>query len=310
MLYDTIIIGSGPAGLTAALYAARAQISTLIIEKEVTGGQVAITHEVENYPGGMAGETGPELIERMEKQARSFGAEFVRDSVTALELEGSEKQVVCKKQTYRAKTVILATGGSPRRIGCPGEREFTGRGVSYCATCDGFFFKDLEIFAIGGGDTAVEESIFLTKFAKKVTIVHRRDKLRAVGLSVQKANDNPKIEYLWDTVVEEIRGDDEVSSIIFKNIKTNETTEYKADPTDKTFGIFVFVGFEPVNEIFTKQLTTDESGYVLTDADMRTNIPGVFAAGDVRQKNLRQIVTATADGAIAAMQAEKYIHNH
>ena len=308
MTYDTIIIGAGPAGLAAALYASRAQLSTLVLERAAVGGQAAVTHEVENYPGGMLKETGPELVGRMEQQARSFGASFAQDDVVKLDLQGPEKKVFCQKQTYTAKSVIIATGGSPRKIGCKGEAEFTGRGVSYCATCDGFFFKDLEVFAIGGGDVAVEEGVFLTKFAKKVTIVHRRDKLRAVGLSVQKANDNPKIEYLWDTVVEEIKGDTEVRSIVFKNVKTGELSEYFANKDDGTFGVFVFVGFEPVNSIFTEHLTTDEAGYVITDADMRTNIPGVFAAGDIRQKSLRQIVTATSDGAIAAMQAEKYIH--
>ena len=307
-MYDTIIIGAGPAGLTAALYAGRSKLSTLVIEKGAIGGQIALTSDIENYPGALHEDTGSSLCERMAEQAKGFGAQFVTDTVVDLVLEGKEKKVICQDQTYSAKTVIIATGGSPKKIGCPGEAELTGKGVSYCATCDGFFFADLEIFAIGGGDAAVEEAIYLTKFARKVTIVHRRDQLRAAASIVERAKLNPRISFLWDTVVEEIKGEDIVESILFKNVKTGEITQHTADEEDGTFGIFVFIGFDPVNKLLQGKLTMDAAGYIITDDNMHTNIEGVYVVGDVRQKSLRQVVTATSDGAIAAMQAEKYLH--
>ncbi|MCL2618750.1 MAG: FAD-dependent oxidoreductase, partial [Defluviitaleaceae bacterium] len=264
----------------------------------------------ENYPGALHEDTGASLCERIAEQAKGFGAEFVTDTVVDLQLEGSEKKVVCKGNTYSAKTVIIATGGSPKKIGCPGEAELTGKGVSYCATCDGFFFSDLDIFAIGGGDAAVEEAVYLTKFARKVTIVHRRDQLRAAASIVDRAKANAKIEFLWDTVVEEIKGEDIVESIVFKNVKTGALHEHTANEDDGTFGVFVFIGFDPVNALIKDKITTDSAGYVITDDNMHTNIPGVYVVGDVRQKSLRQVVTATSDGAIAAMQAEKYLHDH
>jgi len=309
-MYDTIIIGAGPAGLTAALYAGRSKLSTLVIEKGAIGGQIAITSDIENYPGALHEDTGSSLCERMAEQAKGFGAQFVTDTVVGLELEGVEKKVICQDRTYSAKTVIVATGGSPKKIGCPGEAELTGKGVSYCATCDGFFFSDLEIFAIGGGDAAVEEACYLTKFARKVTIVHRRDQLRAAASIVERAKANEKIAFLWDTVVEEIKGEDIVESIVFKNVKTGELTEHTASEEDGTFGVFVFIGFDPVSALIKDKLTTDHAGYVITDENMNTNIDGVYVVGDVRQKSLRQVVTATGDGAIAAMQAEKYLHDH
>lgn len=309
-LYDTIIIGAGPAGLTAALYAGRSKLSTLVIEKGAVGGQIALTSDIENYPGALHEDTGSSLCERMAEQAKGFGAEFVFDTVTDLVLDDSEKKVICQDATYSARTVIIATGGSPKKIGCPGETELTGKGVSYCATCDGFFFTDLDIFAIGGGDAAVEEAIYLTKFARKVTIVHRRDQFRAAASIVERAKANDKIHFLLDTVVEEIRGDDIVEGIVFRNVKTGEITEHIANEEDGTFGVFVFVGFDPVSALLKCKLTMDPAGYVITDDNMNTNIPGVYVVGDVRQKFLRQVVTATGDGAIAAMQAEKYLHEH
>ena len=309
-MYDTIIIGAGPAGLAAALYAGRSRLSTLIIEKGAVGGQIALTSDIENYPGALHEDTGSSLCERMAEQAKGFGAQFVTDTVVDLELEGSEKKVVCQDQTYSAKTVIIATGGSPKKIGCSGEAELTGKGVSYCATCDGFFFADLEVFAIGGGDAAVEEAMYLTKFARKVTIVHRRDQLRAAASIVERAKANEKIHFLWDSVVEEIKGNDIVESIVFKNVKTGELTTHTADEEDGTFGVFVFIGFDPVSALLRGKITMDAVGYVITDDNMHTNIEGVFVVGDVRQKSLRQVVTATSDGAIAAMQAEKYLHEH
>lgn len=281
-------------------------MSTLVIEKGVTGGQIALTSEVDNYPGAPAESTGPSLVERMKEQAVSFGAEFVLDEITSVELDGLEKVVRSAGKEYRSKTVILATGAKPKRLECPGEDEFTGRGVAYCATCDGAFFTDMRIFVIGGGDTAVDEALFLSKIARQVTIVHRRDELRAAKSIQEKAFHNPKIDFIWDSVVEEIKGEGVVGSIVLKNVKTGETTEIVADPEDGTFGIFVLVGYDPATELFNGVIAM-EKGYIMTDNDMKTSVPGVFAAGDLRVKSLRQVVTATSDGAIAAVQAEKYI---
>lgn len=305
-IYDVIIIGAGPAGLAAGSYAGRARMDTLIIEKQKDGGQIVITAEIENYPGGIEGETGPSLIERMVKQAQGFGAERVFDTIEDVELEGEIKHLKGKKADYYAKTVIIATGAVPRPIGCPGEKELTGKGVSYCATCDGAFFEDLEIFVVGGGDSAVEEAMYLTRFGRKVTIIHRRDELRAAKSIQEKAFANPKIDFMWDSVVVELKGDGVLESMVVKNVKTGELTEIVADEDDGTFGVFCFIGFLPHSELFEGKVEMDH-GYIVTDDNMRTNIPGVFAAGDIRVKSLRQVVTAAADGAIAAVQANKYI---
>jgi thioredoxin reductase (NADPH) len=306
-IYDVVIIGEGPAGLAAGLYASRARLKTLIIEKEKAGGQIVTTDEVANYPGSVENASGPSLIARMVEQAEEFGAEKVIDTIKDVELEGKIKVLKGEKGEYQAKTVIIATGAKPRPIGCPGEKELTGRGVSYCATCDAAFFEDMEVFVVGGGDTAVEEGMYLTKFARKVTIIHRRDELRAAKSIQEKAFKNEKMNFMWDSVVEEIKGDGIVESMVVKNIKTGEKTEIHADEDDGTFGIFVFIGFTPATQLFEGKVEL-ENGYIPTDADMKTNIPGVFAAGDCRVKSLRQVVTATADGAIAAVQAEKYIN--
>ncbi len=308
-MYDVIIIGAGPAGLSAGLYAARANLDVVILEKMYPGGQIAITDEVDNYPGSEPNASGPSLTARMAEQAKHFGAKIVTDSVQDISLEGHIKVVEGKKNTYEGKTVIIATGGRPRLIGCPGEKEFTGRGVSYCATCDAPFFRDLEVFVVGGGDAAVEEALYITKFARKVTIVHRRDELRAAKSIVEKAKVNEKISFMWDTVIDEIKGGNEVEAAVFKNVKTGETKEYKAAPEDGTFGIFPFIGFLPVSELFEGKVEMD-GGYIITDENMRTNVGGVFAAGDVRVKSLRQVITAAADGAIAATHAEKYIESN
>ncbi|MEA4970187.1 MAG: thioredoxin-disulfide reductase [Candidatus Pelethousia sp.] len=305
-VYDVIIIGAGPAGLAAGSYAGRARLSTLIIEKQKDGGQIVITDEIENYPGGIEGETGPSLIERMVKQAEHFGAEKVFDSIEDMELEGEIKHLKGKNGDYYAKTVIIATGANSRPIGCPGEKELTGKGVSYCATCDGAFFEDLDIYVVGGGDSAVEEALYLTKFGRKVTIIHRRDELRAAKSIQEKAFANPKMAFMWDSVVVELKGDGILESMVVKNVKTGELTEIVADEDDGTFGVFCFIGFVPNSEIFEGKVSM-EQGYILTDDDMRTNIPGVFAAGDVRKKSMRLVVTAAAVGAIAAIQANRYV---
>ncbi len=307
-IYDTIIIGAGPAGLAAGLYAGRARMDTLIIEKQKDGGQIVITAEIENYPGGTEGETGPSLIGRMVNQANHFGAEKVFDTIVDLELEGDVKKLIGKKGEYLAKTVILAPGASPKHIGCPGEVELTGKGVSYCATCDAAFFEGMEVYVVGGGDSAVEEAMYLTKFARKVTLIHRRDELRAAKSIQEKAFANPKMEFMWNSTIVELKGDGLLESMVVQDTKTGETREIFAPEEDGTFGVFVFIGFNPYTD-FLEGKVNMEKGYIVTDDDMKTNVPGVFAAGDCRKKSLRQVVTACADGAIAATQAYKYLEN-
>lgn len=306
-IYDVVIIGAGPAGLAAGLYAARAKLKTLIIEKEKAGGQIVVTEEVANYPGSIENASGPSLIARMVEQADEFGAERILDTIVDMELDEKIKVLKGKKNEYKAKTVILATGAKPRPIGCPGEKELTGKGVSYCATCDGAFFTDLEVYVVGGGDAAVEEAMYLTKFARKVTIIHRRDELRAAKSIQEKAFKNEKLDFMWNTVVTEVKGDGILESMTVKDTVTGEEREIVADEEDGTFGVFVFIGLIPETKIFEGKVNM-EKGYIPTDQDMKTNVPGVFAAGDCRVKSLRQVVTATADGAIAATQAEKYIN--
>ncbi|AVP63657.1 MULTISPECIES: thioredoxin-disulfide reductase [Clostridium] len=308
-VYDLIIIGSGPAGLSAGLYAARARLKTLILERNKAGGQIVITDEVANYPGSIRNATGKTLVERMEEQVEEFGAERKKDNVKEVDFTGKIKIIKGEKEEYKAKSVIIATGAAPRHIGCKGENELIGKGVSYCATCDADFFTDLEVFVIGGGDSALEEALYLTKFARKVTVVHRRDALRGAKSIQEKVFKNPKIEIMWDSVVEEIKGDGIVESAVFKNKKTGEITEYFADEDDGTFGIFVFVGYLPINNLFKDIITMNEAGYIKTNDKMETNIEGVFAAGDIREKSLRQVVTAAADGAIAAVEAYKYVED-
>ena len=306
-IYDVIILGAGPAGLAAGLYAGRSCLKTLIIEKGQDGGQIAITDEIENYPGQIVeGESGPSLIARMTAQAKKFGAERVSDMIKSVELEGEVKKLVGAKGEYLGKTVILATGAFPRPIGCKNEGKFVGKGISFCATCDANFFEDFEVFVVGGGDSAVEEAMYLTKFARKVTIIHRRDELRAAKSIQEKAFKNPKLFFMWDSVVDEVQGDELLNKMIIKNVKTGELTTYEADEDDGLFGLFGFIGMIPNSGLFEGIIDMDR-GYIKTDDNMRTNIPGVYAAGDIRVKSLRQVVTAAADGAIAAMQCEKYI---
>ena len=309
-IYDVIVLGAGPAGLAAGLYAGRSRLSTLIIEKGQDGGQIAITDEIENYPGQIVeGESGPSLIARMTEQAKKFGAERCSDVIKSVELNGEVKKLIGAKGEYEAKCVIIATGAFPKPIGCENEGKFTGKGISFCATCDASFFEDFEVYVVGGGDSAVEEAMYLTKFARKVTIIHRRNELRAAKSIQEKAFKNPKLHFMWDTVVTRVDGDELLSSMTVKNVKTGELTTINADEEDGLFGLFGFIGYNPNSQLFEGMLDM-ENGYTKTDENMHTNIPGVFAAGDIRVKSLRQVVTAAADGAIAAMQAEHYISNH
>lgn len=306
-IYDVIIVGSGPAGLSAGLYAARAKMSTIILEKDKTGGQISGTEEVANYPGSIREATGPTLVARMVEQAELFGAERMKAEVLSFDLEGQVKTVVTSKGELKAKSIILAMGARPRLLNVPNEKALTGKGVSYCATCDAEFFTDLEVCVFGGGDTALEEAMFITKFAKKVTIIHRRDEFRAAKSIVEKAEKNDKIEFIFNSGAKKIIGEDMVRGIEIENYVTGETTEIMADPNDGLMGIFVFVGYIPETTLVKTLVKLDEAGYIITDEQMQTGIPGVFAAGDIRKKTLRQVVTATADGAIAAVQAEKYV---
>lgn len=306
-IYDVIIIGAGPAGLTAGLYAARAKMKTLILEKDRTGGQIAGTSEVANYPGSIQEATGPSLVARMVEQTEEFGAERLRAEVVKLDLQGEIKTVYTNKGDFQAKSIILAMGAHPRLLDVPNEKALTGKGVSYCATCDAEFFSDLEVYVFGGGDTALEEAMFITKFARKVTIVHRRDEFRAAKSIVEKAKNNSKIEFIFNSGAKRIIGDGMVQGIELENYETGETKEIMADPNDGLMGIFVFVGYIPETDLVKDVIALDKSGYIITDDLMQTGIPGVFAAGDLRVKSLRQVVTATADGAIAAVQAEKYV---
>lgn len=308
-VYDVIVLGGGPAGLAAGIYAGRARLSTLIIEKGQDGGQIAITDEIENYPGQtIEGESGASLAARMAEQAAKFGAERASDVIKEVSLEGKIKTLTGSKGVYEGKTVIIATGAFPRPIGCDNEGKFVGKGISFCATCDAAFFEDFEVYVVGGGDSAVEEALYLTKFARKVTIIHRRDELRAAKSIQEKAFANDKIHFMWDTVVESVDGDGLLSSMVVRNKKTGERTTITADEEDGMFGLFGFIGYLPKSELFEGQIDLD-GGYIMTDADMKTNVDGVFAAGDIRVKSLRQVVTAAADGAIAAVQAGKYIED-
>ena len=308
-IYDVIVLGAGPAGLTAGLYSGRARLSTLVIEKGQDGGQIAITNEIENYPGQVEGDSGPSLIARMTKQCEHFGVERVSDMIKEVQLTGPVKKLIGVKGEYEAKCVIIATGAFPRPIGCKNEGKFVGKGISFCATCDASFFQDLEVYVVGGGDAAVEEAIYLTKFARKVTIIHRRDELRAAKSIQEKAFKNEKLHFMWNTVVDEVDGEDDIlSKMIVKNTKTGELTTIEADEDDGLFGLFGFIGLLPKSDLFEGVIDMDK-GYIKTDDNMHTNVEGVYAAGDIRVKSLRQVVTAAADGAIAAMQAEKYIAN-
>jgi len=306
-LYDVIIIGGGPAGLSAGIYAGRGLLKTLIIEKTKHGGQAAITNEIDNYPGADLEETGPSLIAKMVKQAERFAVEFATDDITDVSLDENVKTLVGSKGTYTAKTVIIATGAFPRLLGCKGEKELTGKGVSYCATCDAAFFEELEVYVVGGGDSAVQEALFIARFARKITIIQNLPELTAAKSLQQKVLSDPKFSFVYNSIVEELKGEEGLlDTIIIKNEQTGELTEFKADEEDGTFGLFVFIGLIPRTEIFNNKVAMDR-GYIPTDENMRTNINGVYAIGDCRIKPLRQVVTAAADGAIAAMDIERLL---
>jgi len=304
--YDVIIIGGGPAGLTAAIYASRARLSTLIIEKESFGGQIVSTDGIENYPGIVEGDTGTTLVERMRRQAEAFGTKFLRDEVIDFDFSQKIKTVKTKDKTFSAKGVILSVGASHRKLDVKGEDEFAGAGVSYCATCDGAFFKDIEVFVVGGGDTAFQEALFLTKYASKVTIIHRRDSFRATKILQDKVEQNEKISFLLNSKIKEIKGDGLVGSITVENVLTGEETQFFPNNAFNTFGIFVFAGNIPNTKLFEKEIKLNPQGYFIVGKDMKV-MDGVYAAGDCIEKEFRQVVTATSDGAIAALELEKYI---
>lgn len=300
-MYDTIIIGSGPAGMTAALYAARSNLKVALVERGIYGGQMQNTSDIENYPG-YATISGPELSEKMFEPLEKFGVEHLFGQVVRVENSGAIKKVITEDNTLETKTVILAMGAQHRHLGVPGEAEFNSRGVSYCAVCDGAFFRDQDLLVVGGGDSAVEEAIFLTRFAKTVTIVHRRDELRAQKIIQERAFANEKINFIWDSVVEEIKGNErKVQSVAIKNVKTGDVTEHAFG------GVFIYVGLDPMSEAVADLGITDEQGWVVTNELMETNQPGIFAIGDLRQKHLRQVTTAVGDGAIAGQGVYQYL---
>jgi thioredoxin reductase (NADPH) len=299
--YDLVIAGGGPAGLTAGLYATRAKLKTLLIEKMVIGGQAASTFLIDNYPGFPEGISGPELAQAMEKQAKRFGLEISNGDVHQVLPRGKIWEIEHDGNKITSRAVIITTGVDPKKLGVPGEDEMKGRGVSYCATCDGPFFRDEEIAVIGGGDAAVDEAIYLTRFAKRIYLIHRRNGLRAAKVSQDQALANEKIKILWDTVVERISGEKNVTGLELKNVKTLQKSNLKVA------GVFLYVGWKPHTEFLKGIVPLDEQGFIVTDAQMATSVPGLFAAGDVRQKLLRQITTAVGDGATAAFAAERYL---
>lgn len=302
-LYDVIVIGAGPGGMTAALYASRSDLNTLILERGVPGGQLINTAEIENY-SGFQSIKGPELATKMYEGATAFGADYTFGDVEEI-IDGPDyKQVVTSDKIYRTRTIVIATGAEHRKLGVPGEDELRGRGVSYCAVCDGAFFRNRPLVVVGGGDSAVEEGTYLTQFASDVTIIHRRDELRAQKILQDRAFENDKVNFIWDSVVEEIQGENKVDSIRIRNVVTNEISEVAAD------GAFIYVGLIPNTDSFRDLGITDEEGWIITDDYMETDVPGIFAIGDVRQTVLRQVATAVGDGSIAGDQVYKYIEAH
>lgn len=303
-MIDIAIIGAGPAGMTASVYARRAGYSVTVFELGVPGGQLSTTDKIENFPGYPEGLPGAELGMKFYEHAQAFGAEFVFEQVVRVEADGAVKKVVTNNGTeekeYEARAIIIATGAHPRTLGVPGEDTFRGHGVSYCGTCDGFFFRGKDVCVVGGGDVAVEDAIYLANMCNSVTVFHRRDELRANKRSQDAAFANGKITFVWNTIVTELKGDDQLRSVVTKNVKTDEVKEWTFD------GCFIFVGYDPNQDVYPQGLATDERGYVLTDENMATNIPGVYAVGDVRKKNVRQVATAVGDGGIVMSDIERY----
>ena len=300
-MYDIIIIGGGPAGLTAGIYTARARLKTLLIDNYGIDGQLLITDLVENFPGFSDGISGSDLLSKMRVQLAKFEGEVASDEVIAINKKGNCFEIKTAEKNYETASIIIATGGRPRALEVPGECELIGAGVSYCATCDAALFRNKIVFVAGGGDTAIEEALFLTKFAEKVFVVHRRDKLRATKILQERIFSNKKIEIIWSSVITKITGEKKVEGVEIKNVATKETKNIKCD------GVFVFVGYNPNTSFLSNLVQLDEGGYIITDDTMKTNINGVFACGDCRKKMLRQVVTAASDGATAAISAEKYI---
>jgi len=302
-LVDVLILGSGPAGLAAALYAARAELKPLVLTGMELGGQAALTNTIENYPGFPEGVGGAQLGELFQKQAEHFGARIELELATEVDLSKRPFTVKTYDHEYLAKTLVITTGASPNHLNIPGETELTGRGVSYCATCDGWFFKGKKVVVVGGGDSAVEEALFLTRYASSVTIIHRRDALRAGAILQHRAKENPKVKFIWNSVITDVIGEDAVKAVCLKNVLTGEETEFPAD------GVFIFIGHTPNTQLFKDQIEMDERGYIKADLLMQTSVPGVYAAGEVMDPNYRQVVTSAGMGAAAAIQATKFLES-
>lgn len=300
-LTDLLILGSGPAGFSAALYAARAELKPIVLTGMLLYGQASLTHIIENYPGYPEGVGGPDLGQLFQSQAERFGAEIVMDQATGVNLTKKPYVVETFGKNYEVKSLIITTGADPRKLEIPGEKEFTGKGVSYCGTCDGWFFKNKDVVVVGGGDSALEESLFLTRFVNSVTIVHRRDELRAGAILRKRAFSNDKISFIWDSVITEILGEDSVASVKLRNVKTNDERVINTD------GVFIFIGHLPNSELFQDQLALDENGYIVVNKFMETSVPGVFAAGEIADPHFRQVVTSAGMGAAAAIQATRYL---
>lgn len=301
---QVLILGSGPAGLAAALYAARANLAPVVLTGMELGGQASLTHTIENYPGFPDGVGGTELAELFQKQAENFGARVVFDTAVETDLSQRPFTVKANSTTYTADTLIIATGATPKHLQIPGEVEYTGRGVSYCATCDGWFFKEKKVYVVGGGDSALEEGLFLTRYAAEVNIVHRRDQLRAGAILQKRASQNPKVKFIYNTVVDELGGNGKLESLRMRDVTENKVWEVPAD------GMFIFIGHTPNSQLFTGQLEMDALGYIKTDVSMRTNVPGVFVAGEIADPHFRQVITSAGMGAAAAIQATRFLEEN